>query len=143
MPTDLPTILTLTKLLVAAIFFVSGLVLVRGDGGAFAQIAQPPPVRASARRVPAGDTRRMPARLAPGAELKRLSSIFESFDTCVSTIKASQTAANVQIDAAEHALNRLIAEIAAVMPVAPRPLPGSAPGSKTPADRQAMTALAA
>jgi hypothetical protein len=60
-------------------------------------------------------------RLRPGAELGRLASVIDAAQSHVQTVNANQVAAAVQIDAAEHALNRLIGEIAEIMPSVMKP----------------------
>jgi hypothetical protein len=57
-------------------------------------------------------------RLAPGSQLPRLGTIFDRADGHIDTIRLHQRSASIQIDAAEHALNHLLAEIARVMPLA-------------------------
>ncbi len=61
------------------------------------------------------------ARLSPGVELQRLTSVLDSAKARVQTINAAQVAAARQIDSAEMALNRLLAEISSIMPTAIAP----------------------
>jgi hypothetical protein len=56
------------------------------------------------------------ARLTPGKELQRLTSVLDLAQTRVQAINRAQVAAARQIDSAEVALNRLLSEIAGVMP---------------------------
>lgn len=59
----------------------------------------------------------LPARRAPGSDWQRLAAIMDAAQAHAPAIAASQARASQQIDAAEHALNRLIKDCAAVMPV--------------------------
>lgn len=74
------------------------------------------------RPVPASSTRAAPPatpstpRLATGAELQRLLGVMEVATSRVTTINARQTAAARHLDSAEMSLNRLLGEIADVMP---------------------------
>ena len=60
-------------------------------------------------------------RLQPQAQLARLTSVIETASGRLDTIRGAQSSASVQIDAAEHALNRLMGEIKGVMPVVMAP----------------------
>lgn len=71
-------------------------------------IAALPPAPLSARRV-------------PGTDWQRLTEIIETANARGPEIAAAQARASQQIDAAEHALNRLIHDCAAVMPVKVEP----------------------
>jgi hypothetical protein len=56
------------------------------------------------------------ARLSPGAELQKLTSVLERARTQVQTVHSVTAAAARQIDGAEVALNRLLQDISSVMP---------------------------
>jgi hypothetical protein len=61
------------------------------------------------------------ARLAPGTELQKLTTVLDQARTQVQSVHAATSAAARQIDGAEMALNRLLQEIAGVMPQAIQP----------------------
>lgn len=61
------------------------------------------------------------ARLAAGSELKKLTTVLDQARTQVLSVHAATSAAARQIDGAEMALNRLLQEIAGVMPQAIQP----------------------
>ena len=77
------------------------------------------------RRQPTAQLKRpqqpLAIRLLPGAELGRLSAVIDAARTRVQVINSSQVSAAVQIDAAEIALNRLLAEIGGIMPAVIKP----------------------
>lgn len=123
LPTDIDALSLITKLVAAAGLFALGVVLlvqtylarrptrvVLGLGGA-------------SRRADLSVTFGVPtvARLGPGSELKRLTSVMDGARVRLDTITASQRAAMRHLDAAEIALNRLLSEIADVMPAAIAP----------------------
>jgi hypothetical protein len=64
-------------------------------------------------------------RLGPGAEINRLAAVLDQARDRVQTIRDASAAASRQIDGAEFALNRLISEVAKVMPavIAPTVIP--------------------
>jgi hypothetical protein len=64
-------------------------------------------------------------RLAPGAEINRLGAVLDQARDRVQAIRDASAAASRQIDGAEFALNRLISEVAKVMPavIAPTVIP--------------------
>jgi hypothetical protein len=64
-------------------------------------------------------------RLAAGSEIHRLAAVLESARDRVQGIRDASAAAARQIDGAEFALNRLIADVSAVMPavIAPTVIP--------------------
>ncbi len=67
----------------------------------------------------------MPARLSTEEQWRKLSKIVQNGIERSSRIQQLNAAASVQLDAAEHALDRLFEEVAAFIPQA-RPWPRSA-----------------
>ena len=131
LPADIDTLSLIAKLVAAAGLFVTGLVLLLQ-----AALARRPARRVSARasgdRKSTGITRRPSTtvaapspRLGPGSELRRLADIMDGARSRLDTVTTTQRAAARHLDSAEIALNRLLAEIADIMPpaIAPTVIP--------------------
>ena len=90
---------------------------------------------AAAAAIDAASTAPGNSRLAPTAQLQRLGRVIDTACGHARAASDIQAAASVQIDAAEIALNRLLAEIVGVMPVAITPVvapPRDASGDPAP-----------
>jgi hypothetical protein len=80
-------------------------------------------------------------RLAPGAELQKLTIVLDRARTQIQAVNSATSAAARQIDGAEMALNRLLADIAGVMPQAIQPtIVPRRPLSVAAAERSALAA---
>jgi hypothetical protein len=112
----------LFKIVAAATLLVVGLRCLwlahveRSPGLAAARLARTPGyVSPFAKALP---QQPVAARLKPGSELRRITAVLEGATSRVQAINAAQVAAARQIDSAEVALQRLLAEITSVMPSA-------------------------
>jgi hypothetical protein len=116
------------RLALAAAFAIAGIVLLwqshaeNANGRRLSHTLKPRWLRAaSAKPIALRPMQPLAPRLRPGAELGRLASVIDTARGHIQSINANQVSAGVQIDAAEHALNRLLGEISGIMPSVIKP----------------------
>ena len=119
---DINGVMLTLKVLVALGMAVAGIVLLLQEF----RMRQRPVRVVVLRPLPTAEPRRVAlgpvvAQLAPGDQLSRLAAVMSAANGHVDAIHSTQTSASIHIDAAEHALNRLIGEVAHLMPMNVRP----------------------
>lgn len=144
LPTDIDALSLIAKLVAVAGLFTTGVVLLVQ---AYLK-RRPSRSMAPHRTIASRPSRRSPVtivasapRLGPGSELKRLASVLDGARVRLDTITTSQRAAARHLDSAEMSLNRLLSEIADIMPAAIAPT--IVPRRGVAVDSAAKTALAA